>query len=111
MVEEGVESFEVFFPKNDIIGEVISATLRKDAITKPVDALLEITARCVPAIRRPYRPLITCSKVCSSMPAGSIRVGRLKFNIKMGRPEKDCIADPLLAPTDFVEVVNYLLRK
>ncbi|MEK7854716.1 MAG: DNA-directed RNA polymerase subunit beta, partial [Acidobacteriota bacterium] len=38
------------------------------------------------------------------------RVGRLKFNIKMGRPDKDRIHDPLLAPSDFVEVVNYLLH-
>src|SRR5688500_19435116 len=28
----------------------------------------------------------------------------------MCRPEKDRINDPLLAPSDFIEVVNYLLR-
>ena len=41
IIEEGVPSFSVFFPKRDVIGEVIAQTLRKDAITKPVDALLE----------------------------------------------------------------------
>src|SRR5690606_19292559 len=38
------------------------------------------------------------------------RVGRLKFNIKMGRPADDRADNPLLQATDFVEVVNYLLR-
>src|SRR6187402_423872 len=42
IIEEGVETFEVFFPKNDVIGEIISNTLKKDAISKPVDALLDI---------------------------------------------------------------------
>ena len=38
------------------------------------------------------------------------RVGRLKFNIKMGRPERDRIDDPLLSAQDFVEVISYLLK-
>src|SRR6185503_11967412 len=42
IIEEGVTGFTLFFPKRDVIGEVISTTLRKDAIAKPVDALLEI---------------------------------------------------------------------
>ncbi len=29
------------------------------------------------------------------------RVGRLKFNIKMGKPERDRIDDPLLSAHDF----------
>src|SRR6478672_5311729 len=48
LIEEGVDSFSVFFPKRDVIGEVISATLRKDPITKPVDALLEIYRKMRP---------------------------------------------------------------
>ncbi|MEK7855768.1 MAG: DNA-directed RNA polymerase subunit beta, partial [Acidobacteriota bacterium] len=48
IIEEGVESFEVFFPKADVIGEVITQTLRKDAISKPVDALLEIYRKMRP---------------------------------------------------------------
>ncbi|HYP02911.1 MAG TPA: DNA-directed RNA polymerase subunit beta, partial [Pyrinomonadaceae bacterium] len=35
---------------------------------------------------------------------------RLKFNIKMGRPERDRIADPLLSASDFVQVISYLLK-
>jgi len=38
------------------------------------------------------------------------RVGRLKFNIKMGKPEMDRIDDPLLQASDFFEVVSYVLK-
>jgi DNA-directed RNA polymerase subunit beta len=48
MAEESVTEFTVFFPKRDVIGEIISATLRKDAISKPVDALLEIYRKMRP---------------------------------------------------------------
>src|SRR5947209_3752654 len=48
IIEEGITSFNVFFPKRDAIGEVISATLRKDSISKPVDALLEIYRKMRP---------------------------------------------------------------
>ena len=36
--------------------------------------------------------------------------GRLKFNIKMGKPERDRIDDPLLTAHDFYEVVSYVLK-
>ncbi len=112
LIEEGIDSFELFFPKNDVIGEVISQTLRKDAISKPVDALLEIYRKMRPG-DPPTVP--TAFHLLEGMFFDArrfdlSRVGRLKFNIKMGRPEKDRISDPLLAPSDFVEVVNYLLR-
>ena len=112
IIEEGVESFEVFFPKNDVIGEVITATLRKDAISKPVDALLEIYRKMrpgdPPTVPTAYHLLE--GMFFDDRRFDLSRVGRLKFNIKMGRPDKDRIDDPLLAATDFVEVVNYLLR-
>src|SRR5947199_6974196 len=38
------------------------------------------------------------------------RVGRLKFNIKMGKPERNRIDDPLLSAQDFTEVVSYVLK-
>ncbi|HLA96349.1 MAG TPA: DNA-directed RNA polymerase subunit beta [Pyrinomonadaceae bacterium] len=112
LIEEGVETFQVFFPKSDIIGEVISTTLRKDAISKPVDALLEIYRKMrpgdPPTVPTAYHLLE--GMFFDARRFDLSRVGRLKFNIKMGRPEKDRISDSLLAPTDFVEVVNYLLH-
>jgi DNA-directed RNA polymerase subunit beta len=112
IIEEGVESFEIFFPKNDVIGEVITNTLRKDAITKPVDALLEIYRKMrpgdPPTVPTAYHLLE--GMFFDARRFDLSRVGRLKFNIKMGRPEKARIEDPLLDASDFVEVVNYLLR-
>jgi DNA-directed RNA polymerase subunit beta len=48
IVEEGVAGFSVFFPENDAIGSIILQTLKKDAISKPVDALLEIYRKMRP---------------------------------------------------------------
>ena len=112
VIEEGVESFTVFFPERDTIGGVITQTLKKDTITKPVDALLEIYRKMRPG-DPPTVP--TAYKLLEGMFFDArrfdlSRVGRLKFNIKMGRPEKDRINDPLLSASDFTEVVSYLLR-
>src|SRR5262245_63991341 len=38
------------------------------------------------------------------------RVGRLKFNIKMGRPERERLDDTLLSPQDFFDVIDYALK-
>jgi len=112
IIEEGVETFQVFFPKSDMVGEVITQTLRKDAIAKPVDALLEIYRKMrpgdPPTVPTAYHLLE--GMFFDARRFDLSRVGRLKFNIKMARPEKDRIEDPLLDATDFVEVVNYLLR-
>ena len=48
IIEEGVSNLTVFFPKRDMIGEIISATIKKDPISKPVDALLEIYRKMRP---------------------------------------------------------------
>ena len=112
IIEEGIEGFAVFFPKSDEIGEVIAQTLKKDAILKPVDALLEIYRKMrpgdPPTVPTAYHLLE--GMFFDARRFDLSRVGRLKFNIKMGRPERDRINDPLLAASDFVEVVNYLLR-
>ena len=65
IVEGGIDSFSVFFPERDDIGSILSQTLKKDVITKPVDALLrEIYRKMALAIRRPFRLLTSCSKRC-----------------------------------------------
>ncbi|MBK9163689.1 MAG: DNA-directed RNA polymerase subunit beta [Acidobacteria bacterium] len=112
MIDEGVGSFEIFFPKGDDIGEVIANTLKKDSINKPVDALLEIYRKMrpgdPPTVPTAYHLLE--GMFFDARRFDLSRVGRLKFNIKMGRPERDRIDDPLLEAKDFIEVVNYLLR-
>ncbi len=112
IIEEGVANFSVFFPEKDAIGNVILQTLKKDAITKPVDALLEIYRKMrpgdPPTVPTAYRLLE--GMFFDARRFDLSRVGRLKFNIKMGRPERQDLNNFLLEAKDFYEVVNYLLR-
>jgi DNA-directed RNA polymerase subunit beta len=112
IAESGVQNFSVFFPEGDDVGVVIAQTLKKDTIEKPVDALLEIYRKM-----RPGDPptVQTAYKLLEGMffdprKFDFSRVGRLKFNIKMGKPEMERIEDPLLQASDFFEVVNYVLK-
>ncbi len=112
IIEEGLESFSVFFPEKDVVGSVIAQTLKKDTISKPVDALLEIYRKMrpgdPPTVPTAYRLLE--GMFFDARRFDLSRVGRMKFNIKMGRPERDQLNNFLLEAKDFYEVVNYLLR-
>ncbi len=112
IIEQGVEKFSVFFPDRDKVGSILSQTLVKDAIGKPVDALLEIYRKMrpgdPPTVPTAYRLLE--GMFFDKRRFDLSRVGRLKFNIKMGRPELDDIENQLLEARDFLEVVDYLFR-
>ncbi len=112
IAESGVKSFAVFFPERDDVGVVVSQTLKKDSISKPVDALLEIYRKMrpgdPPTVQTAYRLLE--GMFFDPRKFDFSRVGRLKFNIKMGKPEMQRIEDPLLAASDFFEVVSYVLK-
>jgi DNA-directed RNA polymerase subunit beta len=112
IVEAGIQSFAVFFPERDDVGPILSLTLKKDVITKPVDALLEIYRKMrpgdPPTVQTSYR--LVESMFFDPRKFDFSRVGRLKFNIKMGKPERDRIEDPLLTAHDFFEVVAYVLK-
>ncbi len=112
IIDEGVENFSTFFPEKDVIGSIISQTLKKDTITKPVDALLEIYRKMrpgdPPTVPTAYRLLE--GMFFDARRFDLSRVGRLKFNIKMGRPQLQEIDNSLLEAKDFFEVVNYLLK-
>src|SRR5215510_822392 len=112
IVEAGITNFSVFFPERDDVGPVLSLTLKKDVITKPVDALLEIYRKMrpgdPPTVQTAYRLLE--AMFFDPRKFDFSRVGRLKFNIKMGKPERERIDDPLLAAKDFYEVVSYVLK-
>src|SRR5215213_6635554 len=112
VIEAGVANFTVFFPERDDLGGVLSQTLKKDVITKPVDALLEIYRKM-----RPGDPptVQTAYKLFEGMffddrKFDLSRVGRLKFNIKMGRPERERIEDPLLSSHDIDHLGNRRVR-
>ena len=108
----GVTNFSVFFPERDDLGNVLSQTLKKDVIQKPVDALLEIYRKMrpgdPPTVQTAYR--LFEGMFFDDRKFDLSRVGRLKFNIKMGRPERERIDDPLLSAQDFVSVISYLLK-
>jgi DNA-directed RNA polymerase subunit beta len=110
--EAGIERFSIFFPERDDLGPVLSQTLKKDVITKPVDALLEIYRKMrpgdPPTVQTAFRLLE--GMFFDPRKFDFSRVGRLKFNIKMGKPERERIDDPLLQAHDFVEVVSYVLK-
>ncbi len=112
IAESGVKSFAIFFPERDDVGVVVSQTLKKDTISKPVDALLEIYRKMrpgdPPTVQTAYRLLE--GMFFDPRKFDFSRVGRLKFNIKMGKPEMQRIEDPLLAASDFFEVVSYVLK-
>jgi DNA-directed RNA polymerase subunit beta len=112
IAESGVQTLAVFFPEGDDVGIVIAQTLKKDTISKPVDALLEIYRKMrpgdPPTVQTAYRLLE--GMFFDPRKFDFSRVGRLKFNIKMGKPEMERIEDPLLQASDFFEVVNYVLK-
>jgi len=110
--EAGIEEIEIFFPEKDEIGAVLSLTVRKDAIKSTPEALIEIYRKM-----RPGDPptMDTSTALFHSMffdprKFDFSRVGRLKFNIKMGRPERERLDDPLLSPQDFLDVIEYVLK-
>ncbi len=112
VIEAGVASFSVFFPERDDVGVVVTQTLKKDTIAKPVDALLEIYRKMrpgdPPTVQTAYR--LVEGMFFDPRKFDFSRVGRLKFNIKMGKQERERIDDPLLQAADFFEVVNYVLK-
>ena len=107
--EAKATNLEIFFPEANPGGPVISNTLRKDNVSSRKEALVEIYRKMRPG----DPPTAESSRnLFSNMFENSqrydfSRVGRLKFNLKLGN-EKD-LDDRLLDADDFVGVVRYLL--
>jgi len=108
--EAGITEVDVFFPERDDIGLVLSRTLDKDGIRSSKEALIEIYRKL-----RPGDPptLETATNLFRGMffdprKYDFSRVGRLKFNIKMG------LDTPLdhrtLDAPDFVSAIKYLFK-
>ncbi|HXR76900.1 MAG TPA: DNA-directed RNA polymerase subunit beta [Bryobacteraceae bacterium] len=113
MAEAGIASFEVFFPERDEAGNVISATLRKDAVKSQSDALLEIYRKL-----RPGDPptLDTATQLFQGMffdprKYDFSRVGRMKFNIKLyDKADSTPLDKRTLDHKDFIDTILYLLK-
>src|SRR6516162_6949233 len=108
--EAGITEVDVFFPERDDIGAVLSRTLDKDAIRSSKEALIEIYRKL-----RPGDPptLETATNLFRGMffdprKYDFSRVGRLKFNIKMGLDTP--LDNRTLDTPDFVAAIKYLFK-
>src|SRR6202163_3143968 len=108
--EAGINEVDVFFPERDDIGLVLSRTLDKDGIRSSKEALIEIYRKL-----RPGDPptLETATNLFRGMffdprKYDFSRVGRLKFNIKMGLDTP--LDNRTLDTTDFVSAIKYLFK-
>jgi len=113
IIESGVVEMNVFFPERDDVGTVISQTLRRDSVTTPSEALIEIYRKL-----RPGDPptLDTATALFQGMffdprKYDFSRVGRLKFNIKLfENQEATSLEQRTLDPNDFYATIKYLLK-
>jgi DNA-directed RNA polymerase subunit beta len=108
--EGGIAEVDVFFPERDDIGLVLSRTLDKDSIRSSKEALIEIYRKL-----RPGDPptLETATNLFRGMffdprKYDFSRVGRLKFNIKLGLDTP--LDNRTLDSPDFVAAIKYLLK-
>ena len=101
---------DICYPDRDDVGNIVARTLEKDTIHSPKEALIEIYRKL-----RPGDPptLETATALFNGMFFDArkydfSKVGRLKFNIKLG------LETPLdkrtLDPADFVAAIKYLLK-
>ncbi len=108
--ESGIDSVEVFFPEREDAGATISQTLKKDHIKSQSDALIEIYRK-----QRPGDPptLETATALFEGMfydprKYDFSKVGRLKFNIKLGLNTP--LEQRTLTAEDFYAVIKYALK-
>ncbi len=122
VMEAGIKSIEIFFPELDDVGNVLSQTLKKDAVKQQNDALLEIYRKL-----RPGDPptVDTATQLFHGMffdprKYDFSRVGRMKFNIKIHEnadfapadydPAKNPMDRRILSEGDFINTIQYLLK-
>ena len=110
IIDAGIPRFSVFDPERDDVGVVLSQTIKKDSIKTSKEALIEIYRKL-----RPGDPptLETATHLFQGMffdprKYDFSRVGRLKFNIKLGLDTP--LEKRTLDPNDFYAVIAYLLK-
>jgi DNA-directed RNA polymerase subunit beta len=113
VAEAGIGSIEIFFPESDDAGNVISMTLKKDAVRTQQEALLEIYRKL-----RPGDPptVDTATQLFQGMffdprKYDFSRVGRMKFNIKLhDKADATPLDKRTLDQDDFIATITYLLK-
>jgi DNA-directed RNA polymerase subunit beta len=112
-IDAKITTFDVFFPDLDEVGNVISSTLRKDAVKQQNEALLEIYRKL-----RPGDPptVDTATQLFQGMFFDArkydfSRVGRMKFNIKLhDKADATTLDKRTLDQKDFIDTIQYLLK-
>jgi DNA-directed RNA polymerase subunit beta len=105
-----VGSFDVFFPERDETGAMMSATVKKDAIKTPEEALIEIYRRMRPG----DPPTLDSSRnlfegmFLNPQKYDFSRVGRLKLNTKLGLSSP--LGEKILHLEDITAVIAFLLK-
>ena len=108
--EYNLPSVDIFFPTQVDVGPIISSTLKKDTLKSSEEALIEIYRRLRPGDPPTLESSRSLFKGMFFNPQkyDFSRVGRLKLNTKLGLEAS--LDQRLLEPTDFFEVIKYLLR-
>jgi DNA-directed RNA polymerase subunit beta len=104
------EPFEVFFPSEDVAGMIVVNTVKKDLRKDTNQALAEIYRKLRPGEPHTMESAhnLFHNLFFNPQKYNFSRIGRLKFNIKMGL--QTSLEEKTLLPLDFVQVINYLLR-
>jgi len=104
------EPFEVFFPDKDRAGQIIVQTLKKDLRKDTPQALGEIYRKLRPGEPHTMESAhnLFHSLFFNPQKYNFSRIGRLKFNIKLGLETP--MDEKTLSPTDYVQVIKYLLN-
>ena len=109
----GIRKCEIFFPERDEVGNVVSATLKKDQVKAQDDALLEIYRKLRPGdppTKDTARALFD-GMFFDARKYDFSRVGRMKFNIKIhDRADATSLDKRTLDHDDFVSTIRYLLK-
>src|SRR5207245_9549468 len=102
--------FEVFCHEGDEIRMMIAATVKKDTIKSPEEALIEIYRRMRPG----DPPTLDSSRnlfegmFLNPQKYGFSRVGRLKLNTKLGLSSQ--LGEKILHLEDITAVISFLLK-
>jgi DNA-directed RNA polymerase subunit beta len=113
LIDARIQTFDIFFPELDEVGNVISSTLRKDGVKQQNEALLEIYRKL-----RPGDPptVDTATQLFQGMFFDArkydfSRVGRMKFNIKLyDKADSTPLDKRTLDHKDFIDTIQYLLK-
>jgi DNA-directed RNA polymerase subunit beta len=112
VLASGMKEFDLYFPESSDLGETLTTTMLKDTVAGTEDALLEIYRRLRPG----DPPTVDSSKALfegmffNAQRYDFSRVGRLKFNTKLGKPAESDLERRVLSPEDVYDVVRYLLK-